>query len=120
MSQVDGTGPGFSNVAAAANSGTITYNGTGCNCTAFVSTSRVETTPPGSANWIFTINSALFGQLLLATKGIYGWGAFGFPFALPDTGGMNDTITVFAHSSAAANGTSDLVSANFSGSIANT
>ncbi len=80
--------------ASANNQATVAYNGSGCNCVANVNWSHAGLTNASFAG--ISVISALFGQLMHEDTVSLGDGAHAIPFALPDTGGMNDTITVVA------------------------
>lgn len=77
--------------AAATNNATVAYNGSGCDCV--VNVDWLSTLSPSSTASI-AINSALFGLLKNESTNSLGNGAHAIPFSLPDTGGVNDTITV--------------------------
>lgn len=105
------------------NTGTMTYNGNGCNCKVVVT--LVE---PGAAfnSGYMTIESDINGQLLLANWNDADFppgtprppGTYEFFFQLPDTMGVTHTITFFVQGSGIADSvTGSSYSVNFSGII---
>lgn len=112
-----GSNPTITPIASSTgnNTGTMSYNGNGCNCkVTVIKNSNADSFSSG----FITITSDISGSLLVANWEDEGPGTYEYSFQLPDTMGATHVITFFVQGSGIADSvTGSSYSVDFSGTI---